>query len=114
MEQGSTAPGAVRATISDPAGASRASLGEKLETLEQGARDMVQGAGTAVTDMVEAVKTAVGETVDDLKGVWQEGAVSLGHAFDLRRHVRQHPWFTLGGTALVGYGVGRLIGGTRR
>jgi ElaB/YqjD/DUF883 family membrane-anchored ribosome-binding protein len=114
MERGSTATGTVGATPQTPPEAGPSTLGDKLETLEQGVRDMAQDASTAVSDTVATVRTAMGETADAVKGAWQGGVGSLGRAFALRHHVREHPWLMLGGAAFVGYVAGRLFHHIRR
>ncbi|HEV3143803.1 MAG TPA: hypothetical protein VGZ47_07975 [Gemmataceae bacterium] len=58
----------------------RASLSEKLETLEQQVTGTVQDARNAVTDTVQCVKDA----------------------FDLKLQTQRHPWAVLGGSVVVG------------
>jgi hypothetical protein len=78
----------------------RASLADKLETLEQQVMETVQGTTNAVTDTVENVKETVQETIQ-----------SVREAFDLRRQVDQHPWLMLCGSVAVGYLAGSLLVG---
>jgi phosphate uptake regulator len=59
----------------------RASLSEKLETLEQQVVGTVQDARAAVTDTVETVKEAVHETVETVKDT-----------FDIGAQMQRHPW----------------------
>jgi len=75
----------------------RASLSEKLETLEQQVVGTVQDARAAVTDTVETVKEAVHETVESVKDT-----------FDIGRQMEKHPWAMLGGSIALGY-VGGLL-----
>ena len=75
----------------------RASLSEKLETLEQQVVGTVQDARAAVTDTVETVKEAVHETVESVKDT-----------FDISRQMERHPWAMLGGSIALGY-VGGLL-----
>jgi hypothetical protein len=76
----------------------RASLTEKLETLEHQVVDTVQGATTAVADTVETVKEAVQDTVETVKDT-----------FDVRVQVERHPWAMVGASIALGYFGGRLL-----
>jgi ElaB/YqjD/DUF883 family membrane-anchored ribosome-binding protein len=76
----------------------RASLSEKLETLEQQVVETVHEAKAAVTDTVSTVKEAVHETVESVK-----------ETFDLSRQVQRHPWAMLGGSLALGYLSGMLF-----
>lgn len=76
----------------------RASLSEKLETLEQEVVGRVQDARAAVTDTVETVKEAVQETVDSVKDT-----------FNINRHIQRHPWAVFGGSIALGFIGGRLL-----
>jgi ElaB/YqjD/DUF883 family membrane-anchored ribosome-binding protein len=75
----------------------RASLSEKLETLEHQVADTVHEAKAAVTDTVSTVKDAVHETVESVK-----------ETFDVSHQVKRHPWAMLGGSIAVGY-IGGLL-----
>ena len=70
----------------------RASLSEKLETLENKVVGTVKETTQAVTDTVETVK----------------------ETFNLRHQFDRHPWVMLGGSAAVGMGLGLLLSGQRR
>jgi ElaB/YqjD/DUF883 family membrane-anchored ribosome-binding protein len=79
----------------------RASISEKMETLEHQVVDTVQGAAEAVAQTVDNVKDvndAVHETVENVKD-----------AFDLRLQVKRHPWGMLGGSIAVGCLGGYLL-----
>ncbi len=79
----------------------RASMSEKMETLEHQIVDTVQGAAEAVAQTVDNVKDvndAVHETVENVKD-----------AFDLRLQVKRHPWAMLGGSIAVGCLGGYLL-----
>src|SRR5262249_34514997 len=75
----------------------RASLSEKLETLEQQVVGTVKDARAAVNETVETVKGAVHDTVETVK-----------ETVDVRRQVERHPWAMLGGSIVLGYLGGRL------
>jgi ElaB/YqjD/DUF883 family membrane-anchored ribosome-binding protein len=65
----------------------RASLAEKIETLEQQVVGTVQDARQSVTDTVQSVKDA----------------------FDLKLQVQRHPWAIMGGSVAVGFVAGSLM-----
>jgi ElaB/YqjD/DUF883 family membrane-anchored ribosome-binding protein len=83
----------------------RASLTEKLETLELQVGDTVQGA----TQAVENVKEAVQNTVEIVKESVQETVQTVKDTFDLPSHVRRHPWAMVGGAMAVGALGGFLL-----
>jgi len=87
----------------------RASLAEKLETLEQQVVGTVHGATSAVTDTVECVKEAVQQTVELAKTSVQDTVDAVKDSLDLSRHVCEHPWVMLGGSVAVGYAAGYLL-----
>lgn len=88
----------------------RASLCEKLETLEQRVVQTVTGTTAAVSETVETVKEAVQETVDVVKGSVHESVETLKHAFDPARQLDQHPWLFMAGAVAVGYLGSRKLG----
>src|SRR5262245_55877302 len=81
----------------------RASLTEKLETLEHQVVGTVQGATSAVTETVENVKEAVAETVETVKGTVRETVETVKETFDLSRQVDRHPWLMVGGSVALGF-----------
>jgi ElaB/YqjD/DUF883 family membrane-anchored ribosome-binding protein len=87
----------------------RASLAEKLETLEQQVVGTVQSATTAVTDTVESVKEAVQETVAMAKTSVHDTVEAVKDTFDISRQVREHPWLMMGGSVAVGFAGGYLL-----
>jgi ElaB/YqjD/DUF883 family membrane-anchored ribosome-binding protein len=87
----------------------RASLAEKLETLEQQVVGTVQSATNAVADTVESVKEAVQDTVEKAKSSVQETVEAVKETFDLPRQVRAHPWAMVGGSVALGYVGGCLL-----
>ncbi len=76
----------------------RASLSEKLESLEHHVVDSVQGTTDAVQETVANVKDAVHDTVAGVKDL-----------FDPRLQVQRHPWLLVGGSIAVGYLGGYLL-----
>jgi ElaB/YqjD/DUF883 family membrane-anchored ribosome-binding protein len=91
----------------------RASLAEKLETLEQQVVGTVQSATHAVADTVESVKDAVQETVEMARSSVHETVEAVKETFDLSRQVRAHPWAMFGGSVALGYVSGCLLERTR-
>jgi len=87
----------------------RASLTEKLETLEQQVVGTVHSATTAVTDTVESVKGAVQQTVELAKASVHDTVEAVKDTFDLSRQVREHPWAMVGGSVTVGFAAGCLL-----
>src|SRR5947209_5600271 len=87
----------------------RASLAEKLETLEQQVVGTVQSATTAVTDTVESVKDAVQETVEMARASVHHTVEAVKDTFDLSLQVRRHPWFMMAGSVALGYAGGCLL-----
>jgi ElaB/YqjD/DUF883 family membrane-anchored ribosome-binding protein len=87
----------------------RASLTEKLETLEQQIVETVQGATSAVSETVENVKEAVHETVSEVKETVHGTVDTVKSTFDLRQQVERHPWLIFGGAVAVGFLAGRVV-----
>jgi ElaB/YqjD/DUF883 family membrane-anchored ribosome-binding protein len=87
----------------------RASLAEKLETLEQQVVGTVHSASSAVTDTVDSVKEAVQETVELAKTSVHDTVDAVKDTFDLPRHVRAHPWIMVGGSISIGFAAGCLL-----
>jgi len=98
----------------------RASLTEKLETLEQQVVTTVQEATSAVAETVESVKEAVNETVTtvkdsvqetvaSVKGTVEDTVVGVKETFDLQHQVEQHPWGMMAGSIALGYLGGYLL-----
>jgi ElaB/YqjD/DUF883 family membrane-anchored ribosome-binding protein len=88
----------------------RASLAEKLETLEQQVAGTVHNVSAAVTDTVDGVKESVQQTVDLAKASVQDTVTAVRDTLDLSRQVRQHPWLMVGCSISVGFAAGRLLG----
>jgi len=88
----------------------RASLAEKLDTLENEILGTVHEATAAVANTVEGVKSAVGSVTETM----QETVESVKETLNLREQVRRHPWGMLGGAAAAGFFGGWLLGPSRR
>jgi ElaB/YqjD/DUF883 family membrane-anchored ribosome-binding protein len=76
----------------------RASLTEKLETLENHVVHTVQDTADAVHETVADVKDAVHETVSEVKEM-----------FDIPLQVQRRPWLMVGGAIALGYLGGYLL-----
>jgi ElaB/YqjD/DUF883 family membrane-anchored ribosome-binding protein len=103
----------------------RASLVDKLETLEEGIKDTWHGAAAAATRTMAGVKSAAETTVHAVQGAAEttvhavQGAAhstskAMGWAFDLPAHVRRNPWAMMGGAMFLGLAAGYLVGRLRR
>jgi len=88
----------------------RASLTEKLETLEQKVVGTVEEATTAVHETVGAIKESVQDTVTTVNETVKESVETVKDWFDISGHVREHPWAMVGGSVAVGYCLGAMIG----
>jgi hypothetical protein len=86
----------------------RASMADKLETLEEKVVGAVEGATTAVSETVANVKDAVQETVSTVKETVSETVEGVKEAFDLRRQVERHPCLMTAAALAVGYVAGSL------
>jgi ElaB/YqjD/DUF883 family membrane-anchored ribosome-binding protein len=112
----------------------RASLTEKLETLEQKVVGTVEEATAVASQTVESIKetvatvnetvketvTAVNETVKEsvetVKGTVsaveetvKESVETVKDWFDINAHTQEHPWLVMGGSVAVGYCLGTFF-----
>jgi ElaB/YqjD/DUF883 family membrane-anchored ribosome-binding protein len=87
----------------------RASLTDKLETLENEVKETVTGAKEAVTETVEAVKETVESTVSTVKETVQETVSTVKRTFDLRYQTDQHPWAMVSGSFAAGFITGTIV-----
>jgi hypothetical protein len=78
----------------------RLAMTEKLEMMEERARQTIEGVQSSVEDIVQKVKGTVDTTVEGVK-----------RNFDLRYQVDRHPWLVFGGSLVVGYMLGSRRGG---
>jgi len=87
----------------------RASLTEKLETLEQKVVGTVEEATTAVNETVGVIKESVQGTVAAVNDTVKESVDTVKDWFDVEAHVRERPWLMLGGSVAVGYCLGAMV-----
>jgi len=92
----------------------RASLAEKLETLEQKVVGTVEGATTAVNETVDVIKDSVQETVATVNDTVKESVETVKDWFDVEAHVRERPWLMMGGSVAVGYCLGAMLGSAQQ
>jgi len=92
----------------------RSSLTEKLEALETRVNDKVvqpvTDAVERVTDVAVDIADTVKETVNNVTDKVTETTRAVASAFDLRKHVAQHPWVAFSIAATAGCMVGSLLG----
>jgi ElaB/YqjD/DUF883 family membrane-anchored ribosome-binding protein len=100
--------------------AKRASLADKLDTLENDVLGTVHAATSAATGVVQEVKATVETVVEDVKsaaGSVAEGVQgtveSVKETLDFRGHIRKHPWLAMGGAFAAGFAGAFLLGGSR-
>jgi ElaB/YqjD/DUF883 family membrane-anchored ribosome-binding protein len=87
----------------------RASLADKLETLENQVVHTVQEATEAVHDTVTNIKEAANETVSQVKDTMHETMQNVREAFDIPLQVQRHPWAMMAASVGVGYLGGTLL-----
>jgi ElaB/YqjD/DUF883 family membrane-anchored ribosome-binding protein len=87
----------------------RASLSEKLDTLEHKIVETVQGARDAVAETVQNVRDSVQSSVETVKDTMQSSVDTVKEAFDLPRQVDRHPWAMFGGSVALGFAAGWLL-----
>jgi len=92
----------------------RASIAEKLETLEEKVTGTVDQVTTVVHDTVDTIKETVQEakaTVSAVGESVQESVKSVQESLDVSACVQAHPWSALAGSVAVGFCLGALLKG---
>lgn len=92
----------------------RASLANKLDTLENHVLGTVHEATDAVAHTVEDVKSVVGSVSGSIQDTVESVTESVRHTFDISGHFRHHPWGMLCGAVTVGFIGGCMLGSSRR
>jgi len=117
--------------IKQQMGQTRASLTEKMETLENKVlgtvsdttgtvsntmqlvgstvRDTVQQLSSTVRDTAQQLGSTVSDTSRDVRATMHETVGSVRDALDMSRQMQEHPWVMLGGSVFAGYVGGRLL-----
>ncbi len=85
------------------------SLSDKFETMEHDVREMVQGANEAMSDTVASLQKAVAHMTENARESVHDTVEAVGHAFDLKRHVKRHPWAMLFAAVMAGYALSCFI-----
>jgi len=91
----------------------RASLADKLDSLENRVLGTVHEATDAVSHTVEDVKSVVDSVTDSVKETVDSVTESVKHTFDMKDHVKRHPWGMFCGAMAVGFVGGRLLAPSR-
>jgi len=87
----------------------RDSLAHKIGELESQVRDTVAGASEAVAATKEGVK----EVVDSVSETVTSVKESIKETFDIKKHVEDHPWASVGIAVALGATGGLLVGPSR-
>jgi hypothetical protein len=95
--------------IKQQMGQTRASLTEKLETLENQVLGTVQDTTSTVSGTVHDVRATVRDTMQDMRATVCETVATVRDAFDVPRQMQNHPWVLLGGAVVAGYVGGRVL-----
>jgi ElaB/YqjD/DUF883 family membrane-anchored ribosome-binding protein len=91
----------------------RASLGKKIEALENTVVGSVKEVAETATETVTEVTEAVEGTVETVTEAVSGATEAVQSALDFPGHVRRHPWISLGGAFVVGVLTGRLLHSSR-
>lgn len=93
------APDLIRQQMSE----TRASLTEKLESLENQMVSTVQGATASVAETVESVKEAVISSAESVQGSIHQTVETVKDTLDIKQWVQTYPWMALGGSVAIGF-----------
>ncbi|HTU91080.1 MAG TPA: hypothetical protein VMF69_13465 [Gemmataceae bacterium] len=94
--------------IKQQMGQTRASLSEKLQTLENKVVATVSSTTETVSRTVNEVGATVCETAQNVRGAMNDTMSSVRDALDVSRQFHRHPWLMVGGSVAAGY-VGGVI-----
>jgi ElaB/YqjD/DUF883 family membrane-anchored ribosome-binding protein len=86
--------------------AQRASLAEKLDTLENKIVRTVDDAREAVAETVQTVKESVQSSVETVKDTVSSSVETVKETLDVRLQVQRHPWAMFGGSVALGFVAG--------
>jgi ElaB/YqjD/DUF883 family membrane-anchored ribosome-binding protein len=91
----------------------RESLVEKVAALENQVVGTVKSATSAVQETVESVKEAVTGTASSVReavsGTVETVRETVSEAFDIRGHIRNHPWLSVGCATMAGIALGAIF-----
>jgi hypothetical protein len=94
--------------IKQQMGQTRASLTEKLETLETKVFGTLDTAANSVGQTVHEVGSTMRETAEGFRSTMHDTISSVRDAFDLTQQFQHHPWAMFGGAVAAGY-VGGVV-----
>src|SRR5262249_43753141 len=92
----------------------RSALSNKLESVEQELRENVRRTTDSVVDTLHTVKDTFTGTIDDVRDRFTGTVNTIKTELDVRRHVREHPWIMLTGSAVAGFAAARLLPPAKR
>jgi len=87
----------------------RCALSNKLESVEQELRDNVRRTTDSVVDTLHAVQDTFTGTIDEVRDRFTGTVNTIKSELDVRRHVQEHPWIMVTGSALAGFAAARLL-----
>jgi ElaB/YqjD/DUF883 family membrane-anchored ribosome-binding protein len=100
--------------------ATRSSLTDKIERLEQSVTQKVETTAAAVTGTVESVKDTVKtmkdtvhDTVDSVKCTVNQSVDAVKDAFDIPGYFREYPWPAFAASVAAGVAGGLMLGSSR-
>lgn len=94
--------------------AQRASLAEKLDTLENKIIRTVDEAREAVADTVQTVKDSVQSSVATVKDSVSSSVETVKETLDIRLQAQRHPWAVFGGAIAAGFVAGWALNRMQR
>lgn len=95
--------------IKQQMGETRASLTEKLESLEARVFGTLDTAANSVGHTVHEVGATMRETAESVRSTMHDALSSVRDAFDMSRQFHQHPWLLLTGSVAAGYVSGVVL-----
>jgi len=100
--------------------ATRNSLTEKIETLEDKVVHSMQDATAVLHDTIDSARDVVHETVSTVKSavtstgdMVKSSVASVKESFDLPLQIQRHPWAAVGTAVAAGFVVGSLMESSR-
>jgi len=87
----------------------RASLSDRIGTLEQQVVQTVHEATSAVHDTVVNMKETAHETIHTVKESVQDAVQTVRDTVNIRLQVERHPWPMMAGSVAVGFAAGALL-----
>jgi ElaB/YqjD/DUF883 family membrane-anchored ribosome-binding protein len=98
----------------DHLGAGVQALGDRAAVYARDAADAVGDACRGTSDALHAARDALRHAAADGAAYARHAAADAiafaGRALDVRRHVRRHPWLTVGTAVALGFACGRFLG----